>query len=261
MIDLTRPAAPTVEAIHRVRTEARRLDSTLRAYGARAPASLRAQGPRLRRFRRLLGAIRDTDEVTLLLARFAATLPPGEARRLAPLRVALRRDRTRDLRALRSWLRGPEGRRLARALATVTELPPSGSAAPVLRRRLRHLRQSVREVRTRPTDARLHHLRRRLRRVCDLVGDLTPLAPREVHRCLAALQPLRADLGALQDARVALARLDRLVRAVPATRAAFLAGRLAEQQTRHHEALRRSVAVTLRDWDERPCRRALRAVQ
>jgi CHAD domain-containing protein len=261
LIDPTRPAAPTAEAIHRVRTEARRLDSTLRAYGARAPALLRAQGPRLRRFRRLLGAIRDTDEVTLLVARFAATLPPGEARRLAPLRAALRRDRARELRVLRAWLRGTEGRRLARALAAVTELPPSGSATPVLRRRLRHLRKSVREVRTRPTDARLHHLRRRLRRVCDVLGDLAPRAPREVHRCLAALQSLRADLGALQDARVALVRLERLVRAVPAPRAAFLAGRLAEQQALRYEALRCSVAVTLGNWDERPCRQALRAVQ
>jgi CHAD domain-containing protein len=261
LIDLTRRAAPTVEAIHLVRTEARRLDSTLRAYGARAPASLRAQGPRLRRFRRLLGAIRDTDEVTLLLARFAATLPPGESRRLAPLRAALRRERTRELRALHIWLGGTEGRRLARALAAVTELPPCGSGSLVLRRRLRHLRQSVRDVRARPTDARLHHLRRRLRRVCDLLGDLMPLAPREVRRCLVALQPLRADLGALQDARVALVRLERLVRAVPALRTAFLAGRLAEQQARRHEALRRSVAITLREWDERPCRRVLRALR
>ena len=255
---------PGTEPVHQMRVAVRRLRSTIAVFrpavfcGAidLADTGLRALADRL-------APARDLD---VFIAETAATV--GEAlpadTSLHRLRTTAEHHRRAAYAALRTWLRGPEFRRLTIAMAALTDgtawseateatqqealgLKLETFAAQALKRRLRRLIEAGETI-DHLDPAALHIIRLRAKRMRYAAEVFAPLFPRKATaRFLRRLATVQDRLGILNDSAVAdtlLASLGAttggrahaagLVRGFLAARAGNARGRIARAWQRFH---------------------------
>ena len=224
-LEASLPALDEPEAVHRLRTRARRIRSVQRAYAAVTPTP----GRLVRDLRWLgveVGRVRDLDVLGERLGAHAHAprlLAAERAEALAGLRTTLDGTRAR-------CLRGDLGRFVASgAWADLTPVPMSDVAHRVLAaersRVLDRDRLAAEAGADRP--ARLHDVRKaakRLRYAAEAAGSA------DLAACAEALQEL---LGAGNDAVMAADWLDRAARSHPSA-AASLAAESARQRAEAH---------------------------
>jgi CHAD domain-containing protein len=263
-IDLVIASAhPTAESLHRLHRQMRRLRTGLALWEALLPVAerelLHPLDVRVKRLSRLVGRIRDRDIALSLLQRFN--------RRTAELRDALviERYRTRvqeDARTgrelLRAFLRSERQARLLDDLAErLRSLPRSGSFHDAQRAvRLAHdrthenLHRAHRKALRRPTMARLHRLRIRIRRARQFTDLAVLLDPRHERGFSTSMVRLQKELGDLHDLDMVLVGLDKEVRATP------WADALKKERRRHRNQILETLDAMLRTEKKRERLRA-----
>jgi CHAD domain-containing protein len=222
------------EGVHQLRVATRRLRANLRTWRAQLdPRWGEETREELAWLAVLLGEVRDADvrEVRLrghleqlawpdgaeaLLAHAAELADPGRRR----LQLALGDPRYLGLLdRLRAAVERPP-------LAPDAASAPAGTVVlDIVRRSWRRLRDEVRGLPTPPSDAALHAVRLRTKRLRYAVEAASPLVGRPATRTAAAAEALQDVLGELQDTVVTRAWLAEVARANPEL--AFRCGELA----------------------------------
>lgn len=208
---------PTPGSLHRLHRELRRLRSGLtvweRLLDPAARERLRPLDRRLKRLARLVGRIRDRDIAIQLLAHVdQPEWAPEEVARLAEFRTRLRDDARTGRELLRAFLRAERAAQLFEAIAARWRAPRVRYRVRDVRDVLRRvherdedrLRSAHRDARKKPSSARMHRLRlrvRSLRHDTELARALDPLRTPPVP---AARRRLQAELGRLHDLDVVL---------------------------------------------------------
>jgi CHAD domain-containing protein len=204
------------EDLHDLRVALRRTRTLVEAGRRVLPRLVRTDLERdLRWLSRATGAARDLDVHLAHLRQVPGTadgrgaverLLDGRAEARAELVTVLRSTRAVELRhALATWCAVPDrwvvgGRHASRPLGPV--------AADRMDRARRAVERDLREVRSAPSDAALHRLRRDAKRLRYLVEAFGGLGGRPRRReVVAGLQRLQDDLGRHQDAIVRRAQL------------------------------------------------------
>ncbi len=230
-------------AVHDARVAVRRLRSDLRSFRAFLDApwtdalreELQAAGD-------TLGAARDADVLLARLNAHAGDIPAADRERVSDALAPLRAERDAAYVRVRAMLAGERHAALVGAVRTAAASPPPGrrgaedaasAAAEVMRDAWKTVRKAVRACADPPSDADLHRVRIKAKRVRYAAEALEPWmgAPaRVLARRVARLGDL---LGEQHDGVVAAARLRR---ATWDPRLAFVAGQLAALE--HADALR-----------------------
>ena len=225
------------EGVHQARVASRRLRSDLRTF--RTLLDPEWAGPLREELRWLgtaLGEARDADVLLDRLQRRSATIPPTEAPGAAQVIEALAQRRKEAHAALIEALRTERYVLLLDRLVDAVAHPavPPGSdvaakaiAPELLARPWGHLRGAVREAGRHPTDAELHAIRIRAKRVRYAAETVAPLLGRSARRFAEAAAELQTVLGEHNDAVVAEAWLRTWAAGHRSGDAAFAAGMLA----------------------------------
>ncbi len=241
------------EELHQMRVSVRRMRAVLRSGRPFLDRSwsepLRAE---LGWLGRSLGPVRDLDVLLMELRAETAGFSDAERRAAEHLIAALRDEHAEARDELLRALGSPRYRDLlTRLVATVrSPLPASESDVDsraalrgLIGREYRKLRQDVKRAGPEPTDARLHELRirgKRLRYSAELAAELFGTKASTLLKAAKAFQDV---LGEHQDASFADQRVRDLLDGLgepPGTGVAFVAGRLVE-----HQASRRAGAREL----------------
>ncbi len=179
--------------------------------------AVRALARRVKRLARLVGEVRDRDVVLDLLER---TKPvgarPNDARAFHQFWGRLRDDSRTKRELLSAFLRTERDGGLLREIGATLDLRPRPSAGATLERlvaaehlaRDQRLARAHRRARARPSSARLHRLRIRLRQSRHLTELARPPGPTPAGHGPAAFRRLQDRLGVLHDLDVALATID-----------------------------------------------------
>lgn len=119
-----------IEYVHDMRVATRRARSAARLFAAYfLDKAIKPFDPALRRTGGTLGAVRDLDVQLDKLARFAQSLPEGEAQELDHIAEAWRREQAEARRALFDWLDGKAFRRFIADWAAFCATPGLGARA------------------------------------------------------------------------------------------------------------------------------------
>jgi len=236
------------EGVHQARVASRRLRSDLRTFRAALDPTwaepLRAE---LRWLGTVLGEARDADVLLGRVRARTATIPPPEAPGAAAVIEGLEHRRKEAHIALIEALRSDRYVTLLDRIVEAAEAPallPDADepvrliATDLLRGPWRHLRRAVASAGKRPSDAELHTIRIRAKRVRYAADTLAPLTGRPARSFAEAAAGLQRVLGEHNDAVVAEAWLRTWAAEHRSGDAAFAAGMLA--------GLERSTAVEAR---------------
>jgi CHAD domain-containing protein len=236
------------DSVHAFRIAARRLRSSLSAYGDLVePGAAAELGAGLGDVARVLGATRDATVLHERLARLLGDEPAGPGveevrRRLLPGLEQTRQDGRHEVLAC---LDHPDYDALTRQLERFSEFPPwtptagepaETSLAPVLRLQWTRFRRAGRRALAQPPgpvqDERLHDARKAAKQVRYVAEPLVPVLGRRIRKLAKAATGAQGVLGDYQDAVLTRSLLEDALRAGPATSAerAVLTG------LRDHEA-------------------------
>ncbi len=231
------------EAVHDARVAVRRLRSDLRSFRAFLDEAwtdaLRAE---LEVPADVLGAARDADALLARVSAHAGDLSEEDRAHLDDVLAPLRAERDAAYVRVRATLASESHAALVETVRTgALEAPlapraacdaASGSAA-IVRDAWKPLRKAVRRCGDPPTDAELHRVRIKAKRVRYAAEALEPTFGRGARVLARRVARLQDVLGEQHDAVLAVARLRR---ATWDPRLAFVAGQLAALE--HAEALR-----------------------
>jgi CHAD domain-containing protein len=225
------------EGVHQARVASRRLRSDLRTFRTLLdPEWAEPLRDELRWLGTVLGEARDADVLLDRLQRRSPTIPPTEAPGAGQVVEALAQRRKEAHAALIDALRTERYVSLLDRLvdaASRPAVPPELDvaaktvAAGLLDRPWEHLRTAVREAGGHPTDAELHVIRIRAKRVRYAAETVVPLLGRSVRRSAEAASRLQTVLGEHHDAIVAESWLRTWAVGHRSGDAAFAAGMLA----------------------------------
>jgi CHAD domain-containing protein len=239
------------EALHKFRVAVRRLRAVLRAA---RPILDRAWTDQLRAelawLGRALGAVRDHDVLLQHVRAQAPTMSPDEQAPLERLAEAIDAQREGARGELLEVLSSPRYLELLGRIELAGEMPRwNGVRRSVKNLAVREFRKFERELDRLgpgPSNAELHRLRVRGKRV-RYAGELAaPAVGKPAHRFVARAKKVQDVLGEHQDAVVAEHRLRELIRAKRDPGIAFVAGRLIERQHLRTTAARRLTPKVLR---------------
>jgi CHAD domain-containing protein len=254
------------EGVHQARVATRRLRSDLRTFRALVDADRTARLRReLRWIAGLLGIVRDGDVLLERIRRRASELPEDLDRGAAEVLATLETERDVAHARLLTAIRDRRYLELLDRLVAEANEPsllPEASRPAVLvvpelvRGPWRSLEKSARRLGKKPSDAELHDLRIRAKRVRYAAEAAAPLYGEEAAALARAAADLQTVLGDLNDAVVARswlrrwAKRDRTEEGVAAARE--LARREREiarrKRTRWRARWERLVAEELRAW-------------
>jgi CHAD domain-containing protein len=233
------------EPLHLTRVAARRIRSALRVF---RPLLDRAWSNRLRAdlewLGNVLGAARDADVLVQRLRARAATLDGPLAPQRARLIAALHEGSDAKYKSVRRALKAPRYARLLERLVLAAAHPrltrdgtvAARDAAPeLIAKPWRDLKSAVKKTKRRPTDAELHRLRIRVRRVRYVAEAAAHVLGPDMIRFARRLTRLQDILGEQHDAAVAAAYVKRVG---SRTRASQVATALLEAEGRVDERRR-----------------------
>lgn len=216
---------PTPESLHRLHQDMRRLETGLDVWqqllARRDRDLLQPLDVRVRRLSQLVGRVRDRDVAIGLLERAGGKpYPRRELRRLELYRTRLRDDARTGRELLRAFLRAERDAHLFDRVKESFHVPPPARRSHDLPRllarshvaRRKRLERAHRRARRKPSAARLHRLRIRVRGVRHLSELSSKIAPRANPPFPSALRRLQGDLGRLHDLDVVIRGLDPEVR-------------------------------------------------
>ena len=236
------PSDPAPEAIHQARVASRRLRSDLKTIGdVLDPVWVRHTRDDLQWLGTALGEVRDCD----VLADYLAGQRGREsvnAEGRAILEAVLHRERTEACRGVAQVLGSDRYLTLLDRVHAAAANPPlaepsvSGELArdvlpPLIRARLRKLRQAARRAEQRPSDRQLHKIRIGAKQVRYAAELLSTTGGKEARSTARRAKRLQTLLGHHQDAVVAQQWLRRRAESGPGI-AGFAAGQLAADQHR-----------------------------
>jgi CHAD domain-containing protein len=201
-------AEPDPDAVHDMRVAARRLRAALRLFGDRRAWALE---PQVKALQDALGAVRDVQVHRDWIAARAGGDPAA-----AELAGRVDAERPAAEKKLRAALRAWSGA-VAPALADAS-LAAEGRGSlggkrvrkELRRARARLARRMEDAAREELTPSAAHAMRIAAKKLRYLAELAAPGRPRKTRRLLAALEPFLDHLGALHDADVREARLERL---------------------------------------------------
>jgi len=210
------------EALHDMRVASRRLRAVVRAFEAGIPQQLQTYLDReLRWLGQVLGSVRDLDVHLGLLDQYRAAVPADHHDALAPFRAHIEAERAQRrgemlgvLESTRYFRLLVRLERFAQARAAVRgrfKEPVIQVGRRAIRRGFRRVRKDGRRISETPTDAELHALRirvKRLRYLLEFLRELTGKPGRQLVKDTIRLQDL---LGAHHDATVAAEFIRRYV--------------------------------------------------
>jgi len=224
-----------VEAVHDARLATRRLRSALRTFrDLLEPTWTRALLEELGWLGEHLGLVRDADVVLGHIEAFADRLPLEDRTALAALLEPMRERRKIACDALIVEM---SGERFARLLALVRDAgvhPPITPGAfeigrkqlvRLIRRPWRRLKRDVARLGDHPSDAELHRIRIRVRRVRYALEAVAPVASKRGSPVIERITQLQEILGDVHD--LAIEREQLRMRARTSDDAAFAAGEIA----------------------------------
>lgn len=238
------------EELHQLRVTARRIDATLGLFKHQLPHRLMSARKTAKSVLRALGTARDLDVLLEGLARYGTHLPEAERVAAEPLRTLLARERERARSRMARGLDSQATRHWLETLAAASGAP-AGSADGVLtvmparvRQRFRRLRKAVRRLSAKSTLEDFHEVRRRAKQLRYATECGLAIFGKPAEELLKALRRLQDELGAQQDANMALTRLAQLAadsaNALPPPTLFFM-GRLAEHHARATQQTRRTL--------------------
>ena len=254
------------EGVHQARVATRRLRSDLRTFATLLdPAWSDALREELSLLGAILGAVRDKDVQLARLEKRAAALPEPSARGAARVVATVESEREEAYADLLGALRGRRYLAFldrlveaanAPALLLEADLPAASVLPGIVRRPWRAVAKRVRALGESPTDAQLHEVRIRTKRVRYAAEAVTPLVGKQAHAFARAAAALQDVLGDLNDAVVAerwLRDWARTSRSIPSV---FAAGELAglehataaECRRRWREDWKALASPRLRSW-------------
>jgi triphosphatase len=203
-----------VEELHDMRVASRRLRAALALFADFLPAGTAELRPELAWIAQEIGAVRDLDVQLLQLDGWLEALPEEDREPLAALRALLGEARAEARREMLAALDSPRYERFVRRLATLLRTrtgarrPPALAIAPdLLERRHGGLWKAARRIGPGAPPAAYHRMRiagKRFRYSLEFLSEVYPGATKKLVRRTTALQD---ELGAYQDADVAIARL------------------------------------------------------
>jgi CHAD domain-containing protein len=201
------------EGVHQARVATRRLRSDLRTFRRLVEpehaAELRAE---LRWLGSTLGAVRDGDVLLERMRESATRLPVEHAAGAAEVIRTLEADRDAAHAALLATMRDRRYLDLLDTLVAEANAPAlqpdaeraAGEVVPKLvRRPWRSLAKAAAKLRKKPSDAELHQLRIRTKRVRYAAEAVSPVVGRSARALARAAADLQGVLGDLNDAVVA----------------------------------------------------------
>ena len=224
------------ESLHDMRVAVRRLRALLRAGGKLVAEDTTELAARLKELGRVLGEVRDLDVLIEHLEAEAAQLGEADAARARPLLAVLRKERSRNRRAMLEFLRSDAYLALLDEIArTIEELEPSGSDASLgdlADKAFKKTRKVIGSLPDEPADGELHAVRKKGKRA----RYAAELAARK--KFVKQAKKLQDVLGEHQDAVVAAERLRELA-ADADPEHALVAGRLVEREAGRRAAARK----------------------
>ncbi len=244
--EMTLRVAPDPDAIHDARVAVRRLRSDLRSFLPVLDHDWAcALRERLRWLAEGLGAARDADVLLAALEARAADLPGVDRAVLEGVFAPLRAEREAAYRRVRTMLGEEQYAAVLSELVEALHGPPLGPRAgenaravvpDLLDEAWKGLRKAVRRRSRPPSDAELHRIRIKAKRVRYGAEAATDLLGADARRLARAIERLQTVLGEQHDAVVAAQRLrrDGYTESV-----AFVAGELAVLSSESALAARR----------------------
>ena len=228
------------EELHDLRVAGRRLDATVRQFGAYLPASLVRIRPTFKKVLRALGEARDLDVALLELDAFSRELPEADQASLEPLKQHLRSDRARartrmlsvldsaavqkDLGKLRLELAQPSNATEAPAACALEVVPQ------LIRTRYKKVRKGANGLTPGSPTESYHAVRGRVKKLRYVLESVAVIFGKPANGMVRSLRRWQEKLGAQQDADVAGRRLQALAATPPKglpPETLFLMGRLA----------------------------------
>ena len=248
-----------IEAIHQCRVATRGLRSDLASLGPVLDAAWAGQlRQELRWIAEPIGAVRDLDVLAARIDARRQQLGSSDELAVSALVDAVRRQRRRRHQELLTELDSERYLRLLEDLANAERsvpLDPEVSATALGEPLLRRMTATAwkRAVRTahhlgdEPDPADLHALRKRVKRTRAAAQLATPVIGAEARRFAKRLATLQDVLGDLNDSVVTRRWLEAEAPELDPGPVAFVAGRIAERETRHAERLQAEWRAV---WDE-----------
>src|SRR5258708_7246411 len=182
---------PTENAVHDMRVAGRKLRAALKPFKKFLPASSKPIDRGLFAIGTLLGTARDLDVHLAYIARGPAGLASYRKDCVEQLRQA-RREVQEALRATSFYRLNETIEALWKGKLLDAERPANSAAHKLLKKQYRKLRKASKSLKTDSADAKLHRIRRALRRMRYAAQFFEPLGK-------PALQKIAAKLGKWQD--------------------------------------------------------------
>ncbi len=241
-----------VESVHQARVATRRLRSALRTFrDLLEPAWTRVLLEELGWLGEHLGSVRDADVVLGHIETFANRLPLEDRAALAAVVEPMRERRKIAYDALLVEMNGDRYARLLERVRDAGVHPPTTPEAfdvgrkqlvGLIRRPWRRLKSDVARLGDHPTDADLHRIRIRVRRVRYALEVVAPFASKRASPVIERITQLQEILGDVHDLVVEREQLR--IRAGSSDAAAFVAGEIAgvdlTQASRARQSWRRA---------------------
>ncbi|HEY3786424.1 MAG TPA: CHAD domain-containing protein [Steroidobacteraceae bacterium] len=230
------------EALHDLRVAGRRLDATLRQFGAYLPVTLRRLSQTLKKVMRALGEARDFDVALAELEQFSSALAQGDRNSVEPLQQHLHTERAHARARMLAILDSTSVQRdFGKLTLTLTEPPSSAQpssvqtaadvASQMIRDRYRKMRKKADRLGRLSSMEAYHEVRGRVKKLRYALDSVAALYGKPADDMLRALRRWQESLGVQHDAHVASGRLQALASAPPKglpPETLFLMGRLAE---------------------------------
>jgi CHAD domain-containing protein len=231
------------EELHDLRVAGRRLDAILRQFQAFLPPEYLQIRATLKTVLSALGHARDLDVALGELQNFRRKLPKSERDGVEPLKEHLTSERSRARAQMLSVLDSIWVQKNLQELTSLLTAPGAASeasspgpaihAAPeLIRRRFRKLRKRADLLGVDSSTEEYHEVRGQVKKLRYALDAVASLYGKPAVVMVRALRRWQEDLGAQQDAAVAMQRLNALARAQPKglpAQTLFLMGRLAER--------------------------------